>query len=947
MLPDNVKHVSEAVRERFIGRRQALDAFYQRFAYRHMKNAVYYYAEGGVGKTWILRKILSDNLEDPTRTVTDIIDFFDTRNQSIRGLQTTIKAHLMPVTGSQVFEPYDSVIARLDAARVGAQAKRTGLLANMEARANKLFIECCQKAIVGREVIMLFDTFERVQQRYVGQWLLKEFLRQVRGLIVAIAGRPEPHPAPAPDNVAPYELRGLELVDVRAYVHRNFPLSIPDEIVQRIWKHTHGTPLLVDLIVDSPGLVEDEKRLDRVSRIEERKRLERELIQPFVHLQELDRILLAMAFLKRRFDIPMLKHIVASEEILDLAPSEYEGVVEQLRNYKFVKEYPDLESHLLHDEMQKIIEKYFLEELDPRWEIRNSLYTIIVQDYYLDAIRQAKQRQELALARQLEAEQLGYILDKGLKDKNLIPGLAVYQRYRDEIDTSHEFEFEELLWGEVREHLDAVDDKGYQIASDRGQWLRRHGLFPKAEQHFQEMLRRFSEHVVDINKSLGFAQLRQGKVQDAIATFERGRSLVGADDVREIADFENLLGQANRAAGRWAKALEHYTLAARAFTLVQDILGLSGVYVNRGLLYALQGLYKDAIEECNRAVSILGPLPDDHKEAQNKLRFAYMNLGTAYRHASDYDMASQHYQLSLDMARRAQDQEVLGYALQQLGINACLQGRRLRQEALHPAQAADHQSQAWEYLIQGLEIAREANWRPALASGLNRLARVYEEIEHLEQLSGHLEPPDPAFVAVLQKLQTKALSFNPSTDIEYQHNLLIRTPFVELDTWLERSARLFELSALAADEANDYHRALDSLMEFARLLVALKRYDLAQVVVRRTERIKGYDYQEELFAAMSDITLAEIDFAQGVYDLAIEKYATAFAVLAKQTGYASYLLADRLKVLEQRLQTLSSAMRLHWCDYLEAQWLERSVSTVRPDMLRLLEGIRFDAMMRQ
>ena len=75
---------SAVLRERFVGREQALRAFYTRFAYRHMKNAIYYYGGGGTGKSWLLCRIWIDNQDDSTCIVPEPIDFFETDNQSIR-----------------------------------------------------------------------------------------------------------------------------------------------------------------------------------------------------------------------------------------------------------------------------------------------------------------------------------------------------------------------------------------------------------------------------------------------------------------------------------------------------------------------------------------------------------------------------------------------------------------------------------------------------------------------------------------------------------------------------------------------------------------------------------------------------------------------------------------------------------------------------------------------
>ena len=309
----NMTLTSEKVSRYFVGRTEALDAFYLRFAYRHMKNGIYYCGTGGLGKTWILQKIILDNQADPIRVVTPIIDFFDTQNHSVRGLQATIKSRLQ---APEAFRPYDEAIERLDAAR--AEGAHPSAIASLQARANRTFIRCCQKAIVGREVILLFDTFERVQQRHVGRWLLEEFLPQVGDLIVAIAGRPEPAPARMPDNIVTYELKGLEPEALARIVRSRLP-SASDEVIESIWEHTDGAPLIVNLMLDLSEPQREEfiaqlGRLGKSELVQESPGLQRWLVGQFEEPRDVNRVIRAMAYLRRRFDVPMLKYLLENAD---------------------------------------------------------------------------------------------------------------------------------------------------------------------------------------------------------------------------------------------------------------------------------------------------------------------------------------------------------------------------------------------------------------------------------------------------------------------------------------------------------------------------------------------------------------------------------------------------------------------------------------------------------
>jgi hypothetical protein len=377
--------ISEAVRQQFVGRSAELNVFYQRFAYRHMKNGVYYYGAGGLGKTWILEKIWLDNQDDPTRIVIDIIDFFDTKNHNVRGLQATIKSRL-PNPG--VFQPYSEVIEDLEVAR--SKNKHPGAITNLETRADKIFVECCRQAVIGQEVILLFDTFERVQQRRVGQWLLHEFLPNVRGLVVAIVGRPTPAPSEMPDNIVTYELQGLNLEAFVELVHLRLQ-SASHDVIESIHKHTGGSPLIANLILDlsepqQEQFISQMSQLDKDKQIQGSSELQRWLIGQFVHPPSgRNRVIWAMAYLRRRFDVPILRYIV---ENLDkwFRPADYDAIFEELVHLIYVKKYPHQQSHLLHDKIQQMVTEYALPEVGIWEEFRADLYNLVVRRYYSETI---------------------------------------------------------------------------------------------------------------------------------------------------------------------------------------------------------------------------------------------------------------------------------------------------------------------------------------------------------------------------------------------------------------------------------------------------------------------------------------------------------------------------------------------------------------------------------
>ena len=325
--------------------------------------------------------------------------------------------------------------------------------------------------------------------------------------------------------------------------------------------------------------------------------------------------------------------------------------------------------------------------------------------------------------------------------------------------------------------------------------------------------------------------------------------------------------------------------------------------------------------------------------------YAWKTLGLAYCYSRDYAEAAKCYQRSLKLALKMLDREAVCDTLLQIGANEYLWGKTLVRDLLGQEQtqgqkrlskACGYQLRAWQVLTQALEIARESDWRFAVANGIELLAKVYREIDYLQnaswQPSRRLKTP-----SALGKLQNEAMLFQISLEVEYEREFIIPKPFNQMG-FLEKASRLFELSGLIADEVNNFHLALQSYVELSRILIDLDMEDQARMVIRRIERGKGYDYREKLYAAMNEITMGDLDFKHQRFDAALQKYKRAYADISDQSGYNKNWFTDRLKDLELHIRSLEREMALQWCDALESEWLKR------PELLRLPENIRLDVL---
>jgi hypothetical protein len=948
----NDDNSNNAIGPRFVGRQDVLKVFYQLVENPQGHNAVYYFAKGGVGKTWLLRKILEDNLNKSDIRVTGIIDFFNTHNQNILGLRKAIKETLVKL-GYNVFKPYDEALALLEDARsrqiqaVGGgelNVRNFPILANLEGRANKIFFQCIQHVPAEDRVVLLFDTFERVQHRHVGQWVVNDLLSKAKNLFVAIAGRPHTI-IEMPESVIRKELGGLAFEDIHDYVvHKG--LAVPDDIMAdellEIWKLTNGIPLYIDLY------------FDRIYRRGYPNPYDPDwlkyILEDFAQPKPTNRIIWSMTVLKRRFNIEMLDYILDSNAYPNTTPLEREEIIFELGRHKFVKLYSqggyDTTNQLLHDAVQEFLEANLLDDIDSSDGIRDVLYRLIVDEFYNAKIDEATDSR-LGIADLLKAERFGYLLDAAIRQGNTDSEIQFYSSFRDEIDDTYNYDFEDLLWGEIHDHLEKLPkDRAYDIALDRGKWLMKRSLFGKAEAHYKDMCHHFADREVDINTDLGFVLLRRGKLEDAVSVLEKGRQLAEKqNDYIKIAQYENTLGQVKRAAGQWDEALEHYSNSEDAFTSTTpvDEVGIAGVCSNRGYLYALMGMPSDAHDECERALNLLRPLYEGNMGALRPYMYANINMGTVHRHAKQFDEAKPFYTTTLELAEFHQDQEVISYTSQDLGINLCLQGRKRRRDGWEILLASQEQLQAFQHVAKGLEIAGRGDYRAPIYTGLSRMARVYEEIYELLALRQSPSLISEEVEEVLQELEGAAKNFQPPAEVDYQEYLTHPQPFSQLD-WLGKAARLFELSALVAEEVHDLRGALDGWAEFATLLIKLGQYDDVHGIIQKLKNVRGAHYQHVLFDAIAQIILAELEFAQGNLDVALEKFAKEFGEFGSESGYPSYMLRNYLEDLDHLIRSLPSKnLKTEWCNTLKEFWREKyDLQSKRPEMFRILQGILLD-----
>ncbi len=168
----------------------------------------------------------------------------------------------------------------------------------------------------------------------------------------------------------------------------------------------------------------------------------RELFDEVANVTTVNRVLWAMATLKRRFDFVMLRYLV--ENMRWLQEADYDALQIQLRELPFVKTDEEVSSHLLHDAVIEPIALVF-KGIDGFAGLRDELFQTVVYEYYPQQIQTVESQDE---QNYLQVEQLGYILDQDIKT-----GIEKYKTHLEEVQQFQRYYFEELLWGEIYEHM--------------------------------------------------------------------------------------------------------------------------------------------------------------------------------------------------------------------------------------------------------------------------------------------------------------------------------------------------------------------------------------------------------------------------------------------------------------------------------------------------------------
>ncbi|MGB9724541.1 MAG: AAA family ATPase [Chloroflexia bacterium] len=419
-------------------------------------HVIYLTGPGGIGKTFLLREVLSRLRpggawhRPEILAMQEVVDFYHTTTHTSVGFTRSLSEALERAAGENLFPKYDEKYQAFEKKKydLAGMLKELSTLRDAVLQA---FLDDLNELAGRHRLVLTLDTAERliygedpVQERLgwepemveVLPWLLEHFFPRLQNTVVLLAGQPAPrlekdlrealadrliHRELGPFNAeetAEYfaavartarsqaeEYRGRGQEKPAAWLERFAARveGIPTGVRQVAWRYTEGRPILLALMVDylsnsdrlHPRLLEAPEEVKKRSpeEIEAiREEVERDLVRFWQEAGREADVAVEALAWARRGLDAGLLAPMAGVE-----KEKAERLLEQVRNLAFVKVRPADDRFFLHDEMYELLDRHLLSGLPEAR--REQMYGAILEEYGKRILAQRDKVRELWVPR--------------------------------------------------------------------------------------------------------------------------------------------------------------------------------------------------------------------------------------------------------------------------------------------------------------------------------------------------------------------------------------------------------------------------------------------------------------------------------------------------------------------------------------------------------------------
>jgi tetratricopeptide (TPR) repeat protein len=590
---------------------------------RHILRIV---GEAGIGKTWLLKEIYRRYRNDPGILIVGI-DYSETRPQSLPGLSL----HVIEQFGEYMSEAqkaeYHQRMADWD------KLLETELDPDkIRAEQNKIYhfgIDLIWQISQEKRTIVLSDALDNENA-------LEDIQRtnllaaNLPNTVMIMAGRSTSFTHNLYDELSElykrwdlhqvYELEPFSSGDIAAYFTQT-NLDVSSEVGEKSALLTRGHPVQVALVANhlkqeqsSPDTLfphtSDELQRDEATMAEARTHFERMLVDGFRALtRPLDRAVLYLAHLNRRYDPKLLQIVLEGETEADI-----NQVIEEIPNLVYVRPGLLTEGGLLHQEAERLLKEYIWPQVDADGSVRQSLARKVIDQYYLPEIEQLTRVVQEKLAKSLQPT----LTSADHREKLPVP---------DEYWPKRDLQMECLYY-----HFSISEDDGWEYLNH---------LFDEAQSYHYSLVQ--MDAIINAVYRLAPQQVDSAKFQVRVSQvlFEKGERQRAAELAASAVDSPDIT-PADAANGFIiladvttdpAEKVTHFKVALEMAEAAEDPILELKIHNRLGLAYRRQGHWNEAEQAYLQVLRLLNEdeEPNQYAATLNNLAFVYMLNGNPIR----------------------------------------------------------------------------------------------------------------------------------------------------------------------------------------------------------------------------------------------------------------------------------------------------------------------------
>ncbi len=712
--------------------------------------------QGGVGKTWLLRRFSGIAKQNSPDIVTVYIDFFNIADRDgvvvAEHVVTALKA-AHPEWDTSTFEKnlveYNSALLerKEDIAELRDRLA-DALTADLRALDEKL-------SNAGTSLLVFFDTYERIETNPLTAVLHldKAFPDDYdfSWIRVIIAGRNEldwnhTNWRGRRHKVQNMPVSPFTLPEIKEYFDRlsNVNVSILSDDTQALLERTEGRPILVGLVNDILN--------QRISTLEDlisipKADFKARLVAKLNELENpIGSIVLFMAHAYHRFNFTLLDWILRESIFSDLLQGiDPKNVSQQLLNLSFVRRPSSGEDFVLHDEMCPLVDRYCWNEQDPDRRSRK-LLSKCATEYYEHELQHAQTEQ---LRQAYTAELLYHKLYIDLED-----GYTYFSEHFSRALNLRLNSFARSLLREVQQFAGQMSPTQlYSLKYGEARLLQKEEAAGQALDLFLQLEREadqqwLDEHNAGILFEKGVAHQQLSHYPEAVECFTSAMEIEKQHGrMSAYAYLLNWLGFVYEKQGQLDAALRYYEDGLEIHRGLHNERAYANALLSISNVYHMQGKVEEALRRAKTSLRIRQNLFKQGKISEIYVGWSLTSIGTVYYQTNDFLKAEDFFQEALDIFARTGHKKGLATIYNRFGKLSMDRGdlyyaRNWFEKAYSTSLGIDTESQINSLNKQGGILLLEGQYQKAiglLQQAVDLAKKVHDDYQQAESLVGLAE----------------------------------------------------------------------------------------------------------------------------------------------------------------------------------------------------------------